>query len=296
MTSRQPVRGAGLGFRRPFVKDLDELLLAPIDFMELAPENWIGLGGRLGRALDRLAARMPLVAHGLCLDLGGQRPIDREFLRAVKGFMSRLGIRHYTDHLSYCADDGHLYDLLPLPFTEEAVAHVAGRILEVQDFLGERIGVENVSYYCEQPGDMGEAEFLCAVLERADCLLHLDVNNVYVNSVNHGIDARAYIDSLPGWRICHAHIAGHHRRGPRLIVDTHGAPIEDPVWDLLAHAYARHGVFATLIERDANIPPFRELMPEVEHVRAIQIAAGLPAVSGADNAPVPSGADRAAVA
>jgi uncharacterized protein (UPF0276 family) len=272
-TSREPVQGAGLGFRRPFVKDLDDLLAAPIDFLELAPENWIGLGGRLGRALDRLADAKPLVAHGLCLDLGGQRPIDRDFLSAVKAFMARLGIRHYTDHLSFCGDDGHLYDLLPLPFTEEAVTHVAGRIMQVQDFLGERIGVENVSYYCAQPGTQSECEFLCAVLERADCLLHLDVNNVYVNSVNHGIDARAYIDALPGDRICHAHIAGHHRRGPVLIVDTHGAPIEDPVWDLLAHAYARHGVFPTLVERDANIPPFRELMPEVERVRALQQAA-----------------------
>jgi len=288
-TSRQPVQGSGLGFRRPFVKDLDALLLAPIDFMELAPENWIGLGGRLGRALERLADAKPLVAHGLCLNLGGQRPIDREFLATVKAFMTRLGIRHYTDHLSFCADDGHLYDLLPLPFTEEAVAHVADRILEVQDFLGERIGVENVSYYCAQPGTMGEVEFLCAVLERADCLLHLDVNNVYVNSVNHGVDAHAYLDAIPGGRICHAHIAGHHRRGPQLIVDTHGAPIEDPVWDLLAYAYARHGVFPTLVERDANIPPFQELMPEVERVRAIQMAA---AVGGT----APALRDRVAVA
>jgi uncharacterized protein len=284
MRTITPPTGAGLGFRRPFIKDLDALLEAPIDFMEIAPENWLGLGGRLGKVLKRVSDAVPLVAHGLCLNLGGQRPIDREFLTAMKAFMAEHGIRHYTDHLSYSADDGHLYDLLPLPFTEEAVAHVADRILEVQDFLGERIGVENVSYYCEQPGEMTEVEFLLAVLERADCRLHLDVNNIYVNSVNHGFDARACIDALPGERICHAHIAGHHQRGPRLIVDTHGAPIDEPVWDLLAHAYASHGVFPTLVERDANIPPFVELMPEVERVRAIQQAA-----AGAEGDPAAAG-------
>jgi uncharacterized protein len=268
-----PVSGAGLGFRRPFMKDLDEVLASGLDFMEVAPENWMGVGGKLGRIFRRLSERMPLVAHGLCLNLGGQRPIDHEFLKSLKAFIAEHGIRLYSDHLSYCADDGHLYDLMPIPFTDEAVRHVAARVSEVQDSLGQRIGIENVSYYGVPGAEMSELEFLCAVLDASDCWLHLDVNNVYVNSVNHGYDPRAFLDALPLDRICHAHIAGHWQKSENLIIDTHGAPVIDEVWSLLAHAYQHFGVFPTLIERDFDIPPFAELLPEVEQVRTIQAAA-----------------------
>lgn len=268
------VSGAGLGFRRPFMKEIDQVLSSGLDFMEVAPENWVGVGGRLGRVMQRLASQMPLVAHGLCLDIGGQRPIDLGFLKALKAFIDEHGIRIYSDHLSYCADGGHLYDLMPIPFTREAITHVAARIHTVQEALDMRIGIENVSYYAMTGAEMSELEFIQGVLAATDCYLHLDINNIYVNSVNHGGDARAFIDGLPLDRICHAHIAGHWRKEPEFIIDTHAAPVIDDVWSLLDYAYSRFGVFPTLLERDDNIPPFAELLPEVEHIRAIQRAHG----------------------
>jgi uncharacterized protein (UPF0276 family) len=264
------VSGAGLGLRRVHFDDLLTALPPEIDFMEVAPENWIDVGGRGGRQLRAIAERVPLVCHGLALNIGGLAPLDEIFLGRVKQFLDSLGARYYSDHLSYCADDGHLYDLLPIPFTYEAARHVAARIRRVQDVLERRIAIENTSYYAAPGREIAEIDFINAVLEEADCLLHLDINNVYVNSINHGFDARDFLRRLPGYRIAYAHIAGHFRRAEDLIIDTHGADVIEPVWELLDLAYHEFGVFPTLLERDFDLPPLPELVTEVARIRAIQ--------------------------
>jgi len=199
-------------------------------------------------------------------------------LRKIKAFMREHQIPLYTEHLSYCSDHGHLYDLLPIPFTEEAVRHVAARIRQTQDILGNRIAIENASYYVSAPlAEMGETEFINAVLAEADCWLHLDVNNVYVNSVNFGFDPVAFLDAMPAERIVYMHMAGHYREADDLVVDTHGAPVIDPVWDLLATTYQMFGPHPTLLERDFNIPPLAELIAEVEEIARLQAAHQVPA-------------------
>lgn len=267
-------RGAGLGLRREHVPDLLVRVPDAIDFFELAPENWLDMGGERRRALRHLAAQRPIVAHGLSLNLGGPAPLDEGLLRRIRRFLDEYGISLYSEHLSWCADDGHLYDLLPIPLTAEAARHTAARIRRAQDILERRIAIENASYYVA-PGisDMAETDFIHLVLEEADCDLHLDVNNVYVNSVNFGFDPRAFIDRLPAPRVVYLHMAGHHREADDLIIDTHGAPVIEPVWELLDYAYARVGVHPTLLERDFQLPPLRELLPEVERIRARQRAA-----------------------
>lgn len=264
------VEGAGLGLRRTHFDALLAELPTQVGFMEVAPENWIDVGGRGGRQFREIAERVPLVCHGLALNLGGLAPLDEVFIARVRQFLDLHGARIYSDHLSFCADHGHLYDLLPVPFTWEAARHVAARIRQVQDLLGRRIAVENTSYYATPGQEIDELDFLREILSEADCLLHLDVNNVYVNSVNHGFDPAAFLRALPGERIAYAHIAGHFRRAEDLIIDTHGAPVIMPVWDLLDLAYATFGVFPTLLERDFDIPPLPEMLPEVARIREIQ--------------------------
>jgi len=270
-----PDASAGLGLRRAM---LDELRAAPagaFDFLECAPDNWIGVGGRLGEALDELSARHRLSCHGLSLSLGGAEPLDETFLARTRRFLDRHEVSLYSEHLSYCSDDGHLYDLMPIPFTDEAVRHVAARIRRVQDVLGRRIAVENVSYYAAHPAagdghDLDEAQFVEAVLQEADCDLLLDVNNVYVNAINHGYDAHAFLARMPSRRVVSYHVAGHYDEAEDLKVDTHGAPVKGDVWDLLAEAYRLHGVHPTLLERDFNLPPLAELLQEVERIRQLQ--------------------------
>jgi len=211
-----------------------------------------------------------VLLHGLSLDIGGYAPLDRELVDAVARFKREHRCPMYSEHLSYCAADGHLYDLLPIPFTEEAVRHVAARVREVQDMLGERIALENASYYAAPGSRMSELEFICAVLEEADCGLLLDVNNIYVNSVNHGYDARDFLAALPGERAHYVHVAGHFVEPDGLRVDSHGAAVIDPVWELLAEAYRLFGVLPTLVERDFNLPPLARLLEELAQVRAIQ--------------------------
>lgn len=241
-----------------------------IDFFEVAPENWLGVGGRLGDAFARISAERPLLCHGLLLNLGGPDPLDTAFIERIKGFLARHRAVIYGDHLSFCAAGGQLYELLPMPFTAEAVRHVAARIREVQERLERRIAVENPSYYVRLSDELDESTFINAVLREADCDLLIDINNIHVNSVNHGYDAKAFLASLPGERIAYAHIAGHHQDSDGLIVDTHGTPIIDPVWDLLDFAYHCFGVFPTLLERDENIPPLAELLPELRRIRTAQ--------------------------
>ncbi len=260
---------AGLGLRRALMGALQSADDGAVDFLECAPENWIGVGGKLGESFARLASRHTLTCHGLSLSLGGAEPLDDTLLQKLRRFLERHSVGLYSEHLSYCADDGQLYDLLPIPFTDEAVAHVAARIRRVQDALGRRIGVENVSYYAAPYQAMAEADFVAAVLDEADCDLLLDVNNIYVNSVNHGYDAAAFLARMPSQRIASYHIAGHYDEAEDLKVDTHGAPVKDAVWNLLGAAYARFGARPTLLERDFNFPPYAELVGELDTIRQV---------------------------
>jgi hypothetical protein len=271
----KPLHGAGLGLRREHLPDLmalpDAQLTDAIDFLELAPENWLDMGGARRKALRAMAERRPLVAHGLSLNLGGPAPLDEIFLKRVKRFLDEYRIDLYTEHLSWCADDGHLYDLLPIPFTADAVRHVAQRIRRTQDILERPIAIENASYYVAPAiAEMHETDFIRAVLDEADCGLHLDVNNVYVNSVNFAFDPYAFIDAMPAERVVYLHMAGHYREAEDLIIDTHGADVIEPVWTLLEHAYRVVGTAPTLLERDFNLPPLADLLPEVERIRALQ--------------------------
>lgn len=265
------LHGAGLGFRRELLDALKAQVPSAIDFFEIAPENWIDFGGLRACDLRAFTERYPFVCHGLSLSIGSPSPLDEMLVKRIKSFMQTHGIKLYTEHLSYCSDDGHLYDLLPIPFTEEAVHYVAARIKRVQDILETRIALENASFYVMAPiAEMSEAEFVRAVVAEADCLLHLDVNNVYVNSVNHRFDPVDYLRQMPSERIVYMHMAGHYNETQNLIIDTHAADVIDPVWDLLDHAYTLHGLHPTLLERDFNIPPLNELMREVEHIARIQ--------------------------
>jgi len=264
------VHGAGLGLRRPFLDSMAASIPASVDFFEVAPENWMRVGGRLGKSFRAVSERARFVAHGLTLSLGGPTPLDTDFLSALKLFLDAHQMLLYSEHLSYCTDGGHLYELLPLPFTGEAVDYVAQRIRQTQDILGRRVAIENISYYLSLAQDLSEAEFLTSVLEAADCDLLLDVNNVYVNSVNHGYSAEEFLAKIPAERIAYLHIAGHHRESAELLVDTHGAPIVSPVWSLLERCYDRFGALPTLLERDFNIPPLADLLKEIEAIRALQ--------------------------
>ena len=264
---------AGLGLRRGMFADLAEhraQVDRAVDFMEAAPENWIRVGGSLGRAFREYTERFPFVCHGLSLSLGSPAPLDVDFVREVKAFLDEHAIEVYSEHLSYCSDHGHLYDLMPIPFTEEAVDYVAERIRRVQDILERRIAVENVSYYAAPGQEMEELAFVNAVLERADCQLLLDVNNIHVNSVNFGYDAAAFLDGLAGERAAYVHVAGHRVEAPDLRIDTHGADVIDEVWTLLERAYANFGVLPTVLERDFNYPPVPKLLGEVDTIRALQ--------------------------
>jgi uncharacterized protein (UPF0276 family) len=268
-----PLDGAGLGFRRELLAALGTRIPDAIDFFELAPENWIDLGGAWGRALRGFTERRPFVCHGLSLSLGGPAPLDEMLLKRIRQFMDAHGIALYTEHLSYCSDDGQLYDLLPVPFTEDAVKYVAARIRRAQDILERRIAIENASYYTAAPiAEMDEASFVRAVLDEADCDLHLDVNNVYVNGVNHRYDPLDFIRAMPTERVVYLHVAGHYREADDLLVDTHGADVIDPVWALLDATYRIHGVAPTLLERDFNIPPLERLVREVERIARLQTA------------------------
>lgn len=270
-----PVRGAGLGLRRSFLAELQAAPAAALpDFLEIAPENWLHLGGRYARDLRALTERHAFVCHGLSLSIGGPAPLDVAFLRRIRAFLDTHGIAVYSEHLSYTGDHGHLYDLLPIPMTGAAVAHVVARVKQAQDILGRRLVLENVSTYAAPGSEMREIDFVTAVLEQADCELLLDINNIYVNSINHGFDASAYLAALPGHRIRYAHMAGHYVEADDLRIDTHGDDVCPAVWQLLRQAYARFGVFPTLLERDFNIPPLPQLLQEVEQIRRCQQEAG----------------------
>ena len=252
---------------------LKDLQSNDLDFFEVAPENWIGVGGRFGRQFRNLTEQFPFICHGLSLSLGSPAPLDVEFLRNVKIFFDQFDIHYYSEHLSYCSDDkGHLYDLMPIPFTSEAVTYVANRIRQTQDILERPIAIENVSYYAAPGQQLTELEFVNAVLDEADCDLLLDVNNIYVNSINFSYDPEAYLSGLNLARTAYIHVAGHYEEAADLRIDTHGSAIIEPVWRLLASAYDKLGDVPTLVERDFNFPPLAELLGEVSRVRSMQQA------------------------
>ncbi len=282
------ITGSGLGLKRELIPQIQSLygqkIIQNIDFLEIAPENWIGAGGKTAKDLAWFTERYSIVCHGLCLSLGGPDPLNEHFLKQIKTFLNTHKISLYTEHLSYCTDvkgelnhgqRGYLYDLLPIPFTEEAVHYVAKRIRQTQDILEQRIAVENTSFYAAAPiSTMDELTFLNAVLSEADCDLHLDVNNIYVNSVNFGFDPHAFLRGIPGNRIVYSHVAGHLQEIPNLLIDTHGEDIIDPVWALLIEAYQLYGKFPTLLERDTNIPPLEILIKEVDKIAELQAVYG----------------------
>lgn len=273
---RYPGLGHGLGLR---VDHYEAILAepAPIDWLEIVTENYLVPGGRPLDYLERFRARYPLVMHGVSLSIGGTDPLDRAYLRDLRDLADRVQPAWISDHLCWTAVDGiQLHDLLPLPYTEEAVAHVAARVSQVQDVLGRRLVLENVSSYVGyHASQMPEWEFLAAVAETADCLILLDLNNVHVSAVNHGFDPLSYLAGLPGARIQQFHLAGHTPAGT-LLIDTHDAAIADPVWTLYAEAVRRFGAVSALIERDDAMPPLPDLLAELAIARTIarQVAAG----------------------
>jgi len=270
MTSPFPVHGAGLGLRRAFIGPLSEQPPSSVDFYEIVPENWIRIGGSYGKKLRALTEQFSFVSHGLSLSIGSPDPLDIEFVREVRAFQKLHQLKIYTEHLTYCSDGGHMYDLMPIPFTEEAVDYVANRIIQVQDIMGEQIAIENASYYAAPGKEMEEIDFINAVIKKADCKLLIDINNIYVNSVNHKYNAEEFLKQLPGDRISYAHIAGHYNEAEDIIIDSHGAKVIDPVWQLLDTAYEHFGVLPTLLERDFNIPPLADLLEEVDLIHQAQ--------------------------
>jgi uncharacterized protein len=273
MSQRYPVSGRGLGLRRALMGPLSSLTNEDLDFMEVAPENWVNVGGRFGRQLREYTERFPLVCHGLSLSIGSPAPLDWDLLKNIREFLAQHHVPIYSEHLSYCSDQGHLYDLLPIPFTEEAIKYVADRIRQIQDFLERRLVIENVSYYAAPQQKMSEIDFLSAILRESDCGLLLDVNNIYVNSINHNYDAEAFLRAIPGDKIVYGHVAGHFEEAEDLRIDTHGAEVIDPVWDLLKTAFELFGPFPTLLERDFNFPSVDALLREVNAIGALQKAA-----------------------
>ncbi|MGI3001932.1 HvfB family MNIO-type RiPP peptide maturase [Shewanella algae] len=260
----------GLGLRREMLAEFCQAAPREADFFEVAPENWMRLGGKFGKQFRQLTEKHSFYCHGLSLSIGSPDPLDLAFIEEIKRFLDLHQIDVYSEHLSYCSADGHMYDLMPIPFTYEAVRHVSARVKQVETILERPLILENVSFYAAPGAEMTEQEFVCAVLEEADCRLLLDVNNIYVNSVNHGYDPAAFLAAMPSERIAYLHIAGHYQQDRDLIIDTHGADIIDPVWQLLAECYRLHGVHPTLLERDFNIPETRVLCQELRQIDSLQ--------------------------
>jgi uncharacterized protein len=264
-----PSLGFGLGLRTEHYQAL--LRERPrIDWLEILSENYLVPGGKPLWYLERLRERYPLVMHGVSLSIGSTAPLDRSYLRSLRELAARIEPAWISDHLCWTGVDGvNLHDLLPLPYTQEALRHVARRVQQVQDFLGRRILLENVSsYVAYDSSELTEWEFLAQLAAEADCDILLDVNNIYVSAVNHGFDARQFLEAMPRERVRQLHLAGHSDHGG-YIVDTHDAPIAEPVWELYRLARQRFGEVATMIERDANIPPLKELLLELDKARAL---------------------------
>jgi uncharacterized protein len=261
----------GLGYRRDFADEFINGSTIKPDFVEFAPENWMNIGGYWKKQLDQLAEKYPIVCHGLSLSIGSPDRLDYDYLKALKKFLDIYHVSLYSEHLSFSkCDNAHLYDLLPIPFREDAAYHVADRIKEVQDILERTFVMENVSYYTPVAAEMDEATFISTIVERSGCQLLLDVNNVYVNAFNHNYDAKSFISRLPLDKVGYIHIAGHEQIAPDLIIDTHGQAIIDPVYDLFEWTIAKlKNEVPVLLERDFNIPEMQELQGEMNRLHAI---------------------------
>ncbi|ELA09762.1 hypothetical protein MOMA_05150 [Moraxella macacae 0408225] len=272
----QVLQGAGLGFRRELVSELRNADLSSIDFFEVSPENWLTsqgiMGGRFNAMLREFTEQFVFSCHGLSMSIGGSGELNIPFIKNIGKFLDYHNIALFTEHLAWCSDaQGHLYDLFPIACTDEAVMWVASRIRQIQDILERQIAIENASYYYRPNlSTLSDSEFITYIVKEADCLLHLDVNNVYVNSQNFGFDADEYLQNLPLERTCYLHIAGHYQ-DKELIIDTHGNAVIDPVWALLDRAYEliyqktqkQPSLLPTCLERDFNFPPLAELLSEV---------------------------------
>lgn len=263
----------GLGLRREMLTEFCQSVPREVAFFEVAPENWMTLGGKFARQFKQLTERHPFFCHGLSLSIGSPQALDVGFVKEVKRFLDAHGIEIYSEHLSYCSGTGHMYDLMPIPFTEEAVKHVSQRIKQVEDILERPFILENVSFYAAPGAHMSEQVFVNAVLAEADCKLLLDVNNIYVNAINHDYNASEFLAAMPTERIAYLHIAGHYEEDVDLRIDTHGADIIPPVWQLLQECYRIHGVHPTLLERDFNIPKTPVLLKEINQIHQYQAQA-----------------------
>jgi uncharacterized protein len=266
---KKPHLGFGLGLRPQHY----ETILAgkpPIDWFEVITENYLVQGGKPIYYLDRIRTNYPMVMHGVSLSIGSTDPLDLDYLKQVKALAERVEPAWISDHLCWTGVSHlNMHDLLPLPYTMQAIEHVVSQIHQVQDYLGRQILIENVSSYLTyQQSEMTEWEFLTDIAKRADCLLLLDVNNIYVSSINHEFDPLTYLDSIPADRVCQIHLAGHSNHDDYLI-DTHDSPVIPPVWELYSHAIKRFGAVSTMIERDDNIPALEELLQELNHARQI---------------------------
>jgi uncharacterized protein (UPF0276 family) len=267
-----PIKGFGLGLRPSHYEDLLEESHA-IDWLEIITENYLVPGGKPLHYLERIRSHFPVVMHGVSLSIGSTDPVDREYLAGVRELAQRIEPAWISDHLCWTGVEGrNVHDLLPLPYTEEALACVVSRVGEVQDVLGRQILLENVSSYLTyRSSDMTEWEFLSEVARRADCAILLDINNIHVSAMNHGFDASRYLRAVPKERVRQFHLAGHSDMGDHLI-DTHDHPIAAPVWALYREALAHFGSVPTMIERDDDIPPLAELVAELDVARAIATA------------------------
>ncbi|XXF81542.1 DUF692 domain-containing protein [Myxococcaceae bacterium GXIMD 01537] len=262
------IQGIGLGLRRAFARDLLRSARR-VDWLEVTPENWVEMGGEREHLLRACAERWPVVSHSVSLSIGGPDPLDTALLEAIEALRRQVGFAWWSDHLCYSSVEGaQLHDLFPLPSTEEAVEHVAARVREAQRRVEAPFLLENISFYANMPGGtLDDASFLCAAVEQSGCGLLLDVNNVYVNSLNHGFDARAYIDRMPLERVRELHLAGH-TPVDGMIIDTHIGPIPDAVWELYRYTLRRAGrLIPTLIEWDQELPPVDEVLDEVDRAR-----------------------------
>lgn len=289
MSCERPICGAGLALRHEFIEEFAEATPAGVDFVEVTAEHYFHGAGLKAQLLHAVREQVPAVCHSLNANFGGSRPLDEQYLLAIRRFLDRHRIEVFSDHLCHSGDEDWMHNLMPIPFTDEAVRHTAGRIRRAQEILERTIAIENISYLTAPGRLMCEEEFIAAVLEEADCMLMLDVNNLYINSINMGYDAEAFLATLPQGRIAYAHMAGHLRvvdsagggvgdeEDSVVYQDTHGHPVSDPVLRLLEGAYRRFGVFPAVVERDRNIPPLPELLAEVEAIREIQRRQARPA-------------------
>ncbi|MBI5176430.1 MAG: DUF692 domain-containing protein [Candidatus Obscuribacter sp.] len=275
-----PELGIGLGLRR----ELAEQTLAStasIDWLEIVPENYMGLGGRARARLEAARRDFPIVTHGVNLSIGSTDALSEDYLRDLKELLNYVDAPWWSDHFCFTSHGGtYMHDLLPVPLNMEGARHMAKRARQAQAYVGRPMLLENISYYMQMPGsDLEEADFLSEVLERADIGLLLDVNNVYVNAINHNFDPYRYLDKLPLERTVQIHIAGHSH-GPEMIIDTHGAPVIEPVFELLEYVLRRTSVKAIMLERDQNYPDFSEIIAELEQIRSIAGASNPLALRG----------------